>query len=386
MKPQRPYLLLAVLAVFLFFARAAPGENGSFREDFIRNHTHNKFQAQVILVRENSAVIPSEVRLLARDAMTDGRPANEKMRLLDIAQAMASMHKHWNNDAAPLTYIEAKIKVEIKIAAMEEAALKRWDKYEKFVGNFVMKTREPQMAEEGLGPVIYPHWIHRVWFKCKVCHQGIFKMKRSGNGLSQARILEGKQCGVCHNNRIAFGADKPEHCVKCHSAGEPEADHLGDMEKVDHKRLKEVADRLGAKWDRTRLAGGNMPLDRFGNIDWLKLKKNEAFSPITSLDKDYKDKVSKTDILFESINSSIDFVMFSHSVHSTWIKCDTCHPTIFKAKLGANNVRIKDLAEGRFCGYCHGKVSFALADCMRCHNHPRDKPAGGALIHKVTPF
>ena len=201
-------------------------------------------------------------------------------------------------------------------------------------------------------------------------------MKRNANGLSQARILEGKQCGVCHNNRIAFGADKPGQCVKCHSAGEAQAEHLGDMDNIDHARLKRVADRLGARWDRTKLPGGRMPLDRFGNIDWLELKRRGVFSPIASIDKSSADVTIDTNILFESLDPSIDFVMFSHKVHSTWIKCDTCHPSIFKPEVGANDIRVKDLVEGKFCGHCHGKVSFALADCMRCHNHPRDKAGG----------
>jgi c(7)-type cytochrome triheme protein len=386
MKHNKLYLVLTVAGmVFLLLTEATLAQKATFREDFIRNYVSNRFKEQVLLVKQNKAKIPGEVHALVTDAMAAGRPFDQRMNLLDIAQAMASMHKHWNNDEKPLAEVEVLIRMEIEKENKRKAELEKWDKYEKFVGNFVMKEHEKQMAEEGLTPVIYPHWVHRTWFECKVCHQDIFKMKKGVNDISQTHILEGTQCGVCHNNDLAFGADKTEYCVKCHSAGKEEADHLYDMENVDHKRLKEVAERLGAQWRHANLPDGKMPLDRFGNIDWLELQKKEVFSPVVSLRKDFKDETADTNILLESTNSTIDYVLFSHKVHSTWIRCDTCHPSLFKDELGANDIKMRDMAQGKFCGHCHGKVSFSFADCMRCHNHPRGEPAEGALIHKAKP-
>lgn len=386
MKLNKLYPVLSVVGIVLFLlAEIGLAQRSSFRSDFINNYISNRFKEQILLVKQSKDIIPGEVSALIADAMAEGRPFDQRMNLLNIAQAMASMHKHWNKDEKPLAEVEILIKMEIEKENRRKAELEKWDKYEKFVGNFVMKEHEQQMEAEGLTPVIYPHWVHRAWFECKVCHQDVFRMKRGINDISQEHILEGKQCGACHNNEMAFGADKKEYCVKCHSAGKAEAEHLYDMENVDHKRLKEVAEGLGAQWKHNNLPDGKMPLDRLGNIDWLELKKRNVFTPIVSLNKDFEDKTADADILLESTNSTIDYVLFSHKVHSAWIRCDTCHPSVFKDELGANDIRMKDMAQGKFCGHCHGKVSFAFADCMRCHNHPRGAPAEGALIHKAKP-
>jgi len=32
--------------------------------------------------------------------------------------------------------------------------------------------------QAGMPPVVFPHWFHRIRFKCKVCHEEIFLMSR----------------------------------------------------------------------------------------------------------------------------------------------------------------------------------------------------------------
>lgn len=67
----------------------------------------------------------------------------------------------------------------------------------------------------GMRPVIFPHWFHRIRFKCNVCHTEIgFKMRAGANDINMADIKDGKFCGACHNNQIAWG---PEKCDLCHS-------------------------------------------------------------------------------------------------------------------------------------------------------------------------
>ncbi|MBF8272791.1 MAG: hypothetical protein HW380_1896 [Magnetococcales bacterium] len=69
--------------------------------------------------------------------------------------------------------------------------------------------------KEGMRPVIYPHWFHRIRFRCKVCHHELgFKMQVGGNDITMANILDGKYCGMCHNDEVAWGL---EHCHRCHS-------------------------------------------------------------------------------------------------------------------------------------------------------------------------
>ena len=67
----------------------------------------------------------------------------------------------------------------------------------------------------GMRPVIYPHWFHRIRFRCKVCHSELgFKMRAGANNVTMADISEGKFCGMCHNGEIAWSA---EFCDRCHS-------------------------------------------------------------------------------------------------------------------------------------------------------------------------
>lgn len=69
-------------------------------------------------------------------------------------------------------------------------------------------------------PVAYfPHWVHRMKFRCYVCHESIFKMKRGENDLSMATMSAGKSCGTCHNGKIAWAIDG-DSCARCHVARE----------------------------------------------------------------------------------------------------------------------------------------------------------------------
>ena len=72
--------------------------------------------------------------------------------------------------------------------------------------------------EAGVRPVIFSHWFHRIRFRCKVCHSELgFQMRVGSNDVLMQDIIEGKFCGMCHNDEIAWGA---EHCDRCHS-GQP---------------------------------------------------------------------------------------------------------------------------------------------------------------------
>lgn len=70
----------------------------------------------------------------------------------------------------------------------------------------------------GMRPVVFPHWFHRIRFRCKVCHADLgFKLKAGGNEITMAKIIEGQYCGACHNGEIAWSI---ENCDVCHS-GKP---------------------------------------------------------------------------------------------------------------------------------------------------------------------
>lgn len=75
-----------------------------------------------------------------------------------------------------------------------------------------------QSEKNGMRPVVFPHWFHRMRFRCKVCHSELgFKMRAGSNPITMTDIIDGKFCGACHNNDIAWS---PENCDLCHS-GKP---------------------------------------------------------------------------------------------------------------------------------------------------------------------
>jgi c(7)-type cytochrome triheme protein len=69
--------------------------------------------------------------------------------------------------------------------------------------------------ESGIRPVVFPHWFHRIRFRCKICHGDLgFEFKAGGNNINMLKIFDGEFCGACHNGQMAWGV---ENCILCHS-------------------------------------------------------------------------------------------------------------------------------------------------------------------------
>ena len=83
-----------------------------------------------------------------------------------------------------------------------------------YYGDLVLNNKS---EKADMSPVVFPHWLHRAEFKCKVCHPAIFEMRSGSNDISMGKIADGKFCGKCHNDTIAWG---PIQCSRCHS-GKP---------------------------------------------------------------------------------------------------------------------------------------------------------------------
>lgn len=67
----------------------------------------------------------------------------------------------------------------------------------------------------GIAPVVFPHWFHRIRYRCKVCHGDLgFAPKAGGNEVSMLSIIDGQHCGACHNGDVAWSS---ERCDLCHS-------------------------------------------------------------------------------------------------------------------------------------------------------------------------
>jgi c(7)-type cytochrome triheme protein len=69
-----------------------------------------------------------------------------------------------------------------------------------------------QGGTEKVAAAYFPHWVHRIKYKCYACHDALFPMQRGANP-TMAAMAKGESCGACHNNKIAFGVDT---CQRCH--------------------------------------------------------------------------------------------------------------------------------------------------------------------------
>jgi c(7)-type cytochrome triheme protein len=84
----------------------------------------------------------------------------------------------------------------------------------------------------GIRPVVFPHWFHRMRFRCKVCHSDLgFKFAAGGNDINMLKIIDGQFCGACHNGGIAWAV---ENCELCHSGrpGTPTQVHESTLQRL----------------------------------------------------------------------------------------------------------------------------------------------------------
>lgn len=79
-------------------------------------------------------------------------------------------------------------------------------------------TLNTRSEVEGVAPVIYPHWFHRIRFQCSVCHVDLgIKMGAGKTGITMEKLTDGQYCGACHDGDVAWSID---NCDLCHS-GKP---------------------------------------------------------------------------------------------------------------------------------------------------------------------
>jgi len=98
----------------------------------------------------------------------------------------------------------------------------------------------------GMRPVIFPHWFHRVRFRCKVCHADLgFQFKAGGNQINMLKIIDGQFCGSCHNGELAWSA---ENCNLCHSAkpNTPTQVHESTLQKLTPATVAPAASAAAA--------------------------------------------------------------------------------------------------------------------------------------------
>lgn len=96
----------------------------------------------------------------------------------------------------------------------------------------------------GMRPVVFPHWFHRIRFRCKVCHADLgFKMEAGGNQINMLKIIDGEYCGACHNGEVAWAV---ENCDICHTGkpGQPTHVHQSTASKLTTTTKRKQAESV----------------------------------------------------------------------------------------------------------------------------------------------
>lgn len=191
----------------------------------------------------------------------------------------------------------------------------------------------------------FSHWSHRVLYTCRACHTELgFKLALNTTLITEDANKNGKYCGACHDGKTAFG-HTGDNCDKCHN---------GD---IDYGREK--FDTLS-----------HLPSAAYGNyIDWVDAVEEKLITPRTYV-KDNRETftTSRKMTITPKWRYVLANAIFSHEVHGKWLGCTNCHPEIFAYEFRkTENLRMLNNLKGEYCGTCHGKVSFPLIDCRRCH-------------------
>ncbi|NOY83652.1 MAG: hypothetical protein GXO96_02300 [Nitrospirae bacterium] len=117
----------------------------------------------------------------------------------------------------------------------------------------------------------------------------------------------------------------------------------------------------------------DIPKEATGLEDWVKAFKEDKINPHESLDLDKKHVPPlKFDVEIPAVGSMPN-VIFPHEPHTYWLDCTNCHPGIFMMKKGGNPISMVKIVNGEFCGRCHGRVAFPIANCTRCHVKPKEE-------------
>lgn len=112
-------------------------------------------------------------------------------------------------------------------------------------------------------------------------------------------------------------------------------------------------------------------------VDWVKAVDDGNIKPRWErTDPTAEPMVMDMNIL-RIPKSSMPNVVFPHRQHTEWLACANCHPAIFIPQKGANQINMSAIILGEKCGVCHGKVSFPVSECKRCHSQPKTVPVNG---------
>ena len=71
------------------------------------------------------------------------------------------------------------------------------------------------MSVESMPPSVFPHWIHRIQYRCDACHTRLFEMELGTTIITMDGMRDGETCGACHNGERSFAVGI-KTCNRCH--------------------------------------------------------------------------------------------------------------------------------------------------------------------------
>ncbi len=203
-------------------------------------------------------------------------------------------------------------------------------------GNVVMSNYAARVDSD---PVVFPHWLHRAKYTCRLCHVDLgFAMTGGETRVSEEDNRNGLYCGACHDGTEAFAPEESgtdgetiRNCDRCHS-------HTKNVE---------------LKYDFYDFVEG-FPRARFGNrVDWMKAEEEGLVTLkdyLEGISIERADLMSPEDSQIHAQVVGMPSVIFSHEKHTVWSGCELCHPQIFGIRKRAQVYDMQDIFEGRYCG------------------------------------
>ncbi|MDH3426935.1 MAG: hypothetical protein OEM23_00740, partial [Gemmatimonadota bacterium] len=196
----------------------------------------------------------------------------------------------------------------------------------------------------------FPHSAHTEWVDCAQCHARIFRYR--GTEIKMADVLQGRYCGECHG-KVSF--PPVTACERCH-------------QELPQPPNRAQPILLGTLTMKRMLRAPEPVADSTALIAKSPADSNAVADPDPAIGGTPPVRAGRT-----FVTASLPPSVFPHWVHRIRFQCRVCHLELFEPRLGANDITMAAIDEGRFCGRCHdGDTAFDVSfdSCQRCHQPP----------------
>ncbi len=187
----------------------------------------------------------------------------------------------------------------------------------------------------------------------------------AGAGLEPAR-------NISSDPHLAAGAAAPGQATARWGGG-PNVTAKSPWRSIGGDGLHDKTSDAVGLLQEPRSAFRGLPRSISGDyVDWAAAIDHGLIQPRARAGGAGEMEVLDLDIVFAD-TKTMPVVTFPHRTHTEWLACGNCHDWLFQARAGSSDIAMADIARGRACGLCHGKVAFPATECFRCHNGPRPK-------------